>query len=306
MNKRETLFEHVNKINHVLDFIGQNLEDDLSLQQMAKLACMSPFHFHRVFSSLVGETLHEFVNRKRLEKIATHLLKYPSITIQELGLTYGYDNSVSFARAFKKFYGMSATEMRRQSKGRFNQIIKEVGDTGKPVISIEKYIEESEELLEWTSDHANIERTFLPETKLAYIRHTGAIEAVGESFVELKHWAAKTDLLLQEEVKWYLLVHDNPAVTEIHKMQQSACLQIPSDFDTGNAVGSLTLPGGAFLVGSFFLKNGEFKKAWDAMSIWMMDRDLRAREGHYIEIFYTDSLFHPDKQHEVDICIPVD
>jgi AraC family transcriptional regulator len=62
--------EYTARINRVLDHVHENLDGDLSLRALARVARFSPHHFHRIFSALVGETCHQFVRRVRLERAA--------------------------------------------------------------------------------------------------------------------------------------------------------------------------------------------------------------------------------------------
>ncbi len=66
----ETRREYIKRINIVLDFIENNLDTKLSLEYLSKKAHYSAYHFHRVFLTLVNESLNEYVNRKRIERIA--------------------------------------------------------------------------------------------------------------------------------------------------------------------------------------------------------------------------------------------
>ncbi|MCK4221952.1 MAG: helix-turn-helix transcriptional regulator, partial [Dehalococcoidia bacterium] len=62
--------EYVSRINRVIDHIGANMDTDLSLENLARVAGFSPFHFHRIFGGMVGETLSQFIQRIRIEKAA--------------------------------------------------------------------------------------------------------------------------------------------------------------------------------------------------------------------------------------------
>lgn len=74
LNKQEYLL----RINKVTDYIHNNIDQPLPLQKMAGIACFSPFHFHRVFTILTGETPTDYIKRTRIEK-AAQLLKRSSI-----------------------------------------------------------------------------------------------------------------------------------------------------------------------------------------------------------------------------------
>src|SRR5437868_886110 len=69
---------HLPRMEQVLDHIETHLADDLSLERLADRAAISPFHFHRLFLAWTGETLKEFVRRRRLESAAGRLRHCPN------------------------------------------------------------------------------------------------------------------------------------------------------------------------------------------------------------------------------------
>lgn len=96
----------VGRINRAIDYITQNLDGPLALEQVARAAAFSPYHFHRVFRSLVGETPGDFVKRLRLER-AIHLLWHqPSLSLTEVALATGFASSSDFSRSFKTKFGV--------------------------------------------------------------------------------------------------------------------------------------------------------------------------------------------------------
>ena len=74
ISNEEIQADYRNRINRVFEFIDQNLESDLSLDVVSEVAFFSPFHFHRVFKFITGETLNEYVTRRRIETSALDLL----------------------------------------------------------------------------------------------------------------------------------------------------------------------------------------------------------------------------------------
>ncbi|MGQ0602453.1 MAG: helix-turn-helix domain-containing protein [Anaerolineales bacterium] len=86
---------YVQRINTVLNYVRENLTDDLSLNTLARVAGFSPFHFHRLFKSLTDETVNECVNRLRLER-ATMLLKTSGISITQAALECGFESVSGF------------------------------------------------------------------------------------------------------------------------------------------------------------------------------------------------------------------
>ena len=81
-DRREQLRqEYVRRINRVLDYVRENLADDLRLETLARVANFSPFHFHRIFHGMTGETLNVFIRRVRVETAAAKLLHSPKLSI---------------------------------------------------------------------------------------------------------------------------------------------------------------------------------------------------------------------------------
>ncbi|NER14626.1 helix-turn-helix domain-containing protein [Leptobacterium flavescens] len=302
--KKLTESYYVNRINVVINYIEQNLDNDLSLKVVSEVACISPYHFHRIFSLVCKETIHQFVNRKRIEKITSLIINRKEISLKEVSLKYGFDNATSFSRAFKAYYGMSASAFKKNSEGSFNRIKKQKSKICKETITLEKYICDVEEIRQWSKQHARIEMSLLTEQKIAYIRHKGSFDKVINSFIELRQRAEPLGLL-EKDVKWLMLIHDNPAITEERLITQSACIKIDDGVSLSSDISKMSIPRGKYLKGEFEIYEKDFKRAWDAMSVWMIDNNCVAGDGYYFELFHTNSLFTPNEKHRVDIFIPL-
>lgn len=99
--------DYLERVNRAIDHITRNLAEPLKLAEVARVACFSPFHFHRIFRAVVGETLHDFVKRVRLER-ALHLIAHggrPALT--DVALTCGFGSSSDFSRSFRNHFGVS-------------------------------------------------------------------------------------------------------------------------------------------------------------------------------------------------------
>lgn len=100
------------RILRVLSHIHDNLGGDLSLEAMAKVACMSPFHWHRVFYGITGETLANCIRRIRMDR-ATFLLLQTGQSVVDIAQQCGYANAQSFARSFQADYGLTPAKFRK-------------------------------------------------------------------------------------------------------------------------------------------------------------------------------------------------
>ena len=81
--------EYAQRINRVIDYLRGNLDRQVKLEELAKVACFSQFHFHRIFGAVSGETLNNFTNRLRLEK-AARLLRYSGQSLTDIALDWNY------------------------------------------------------------------------------------------------------------------------------------------------------------------------------------------------------------------------
>lgn len=94
-------------------FIDQNLGKQLTTVDVANAACISNFHFQRVFSAYMGETLAQYILHRRLERAAMMLLKTKNMGITYIASQFGFTNHSAFSRAFKKQFKVSPSEFRR-------------------------------------------------------------------------------------------------------------------------------------------------------------------------------------------------
>lgn len=99
-------FDYVESINRAIDYVVSNLAEPLVLADVARAARFSPFHFHRVFQSLLGETVHDFVKRVRLERALSIMAHDPKRSLTDVGRACGFASSSDFSRSFKRRYGV--------------------------------------------------------------------------------------------------------------------------------------------------------------------------------------------------------
>ena len=101
--------DYVERVNRAIDHVLSNLAHPLRLENVAKAAGFSPFHFHRVFKAFLGETLNQFIKRRRLERALFLMSHAPRQSLTEVALDCGFVSSSDFSRSFKQRYGISPT-----------------------------------------------------------------------------------------------------------------------------------------------------------------------------------------------------
>ncbi len=96
-------------IQHAIDYIEENITQDLDYDEIAKRAYASSFHFQRVFGILCGYTLGEYIRARRFT-LAGMELAASDIKVIDVAVKYGYDSPESFGRAFAKFHGITPSQ----------------------------------------------------------------------------------------------------------------------------------------------------------------------------------------------------
>jgi AraC family transcriptional regulator len=107
--------DYTERINRAIDYIVRHLAEPLPLADVAQAACFSPFHFHRIFKALIGQTLQQFVNRLRLERSLYLMSHAPSRLLTDVALQCGFTSSADFSRRFKQHFNVAPRRFDLQS-----------------------------------------------------------------------------------------------------------------------------------------------------------------------------------------------
>lgn len=99
-------------LGKVLLYIEENLTEDITLEKLAVLSGYSKFHFHRLFQLAAGETVMEYIRRRRIMRAARDLCDRSSV-IASTAMEYGFDSHDAFTRAFKRYMGVTPSDYRK-------------------------------------------------------------------------------------------------------------------------------------------------------------------------------------------------
>lgn len=108
---------HRPEIERALHFIGERLEQPITVADVARAAHLSEFFLHRVFHAEVGESIGRFITRRRLELSALRLAYEPDRSITDIALGSGYSSSSNFSKAFTGYFGVSPSRVRSPELG---------------------------------------------------------------------------------------------------------------------------------------------------------------------------------------------
>ncbi|WP_287373536.1 GyrI-like domain-containing protein [Prosthecochloris sp.] len=314
--------EYISRINRVIDYIENHLDEDLTLGILADVACFSPFHFHRIFKACVGETLSRFINRVRVQKAAYQLSTNPEKTITEIAFDTGFSGSATFARSFKNYFGVSASQWRlneRQPDSKNRKTNSKngnrVGKKCENIIQSSRYVDSVTRNLKWRIEMKKekilgIEVKEMPSVYVAYVRHIGPYKGDSQLFeglfTRLMNWAGPRGLCVPE-AKIMAVYHDDPEVTEEDNLRVSACITVPEDTPVQGEVGKMKIDGGKFAVAGFELEGShEYEEAWNmVIAEWLPESGLQPDDRLGYEVYHNNPEEHPEGHHIVDICLPV-
>ena len=304
------------RVNAVLDHIETHLADDLDLDTLASIAHFSTFHFHRIFSGLVGETPHAFITRVRLERAATLLVQRPDTSISEIGASCGFGSPSSFTRAFRDTYSVSPSAWRAdgrtiRERAKPRPTADDIHEAGFGILA--HRIDGATRGSTWTIGAPNVGPADVrieqvPDLEVAYVRHTGPFEAMGtvfdRIFGQLTAWAHPRGLVGADT--WIMTVfHDNPELTDDDRLRVSACITVPANTPPAPPVSRMSMTGGTYAVGRFRLGETDYGEAWSAMMAgWLPESGYEPDDLLPFERYLSGDGEDAGGT-DVELCLPV-
>lgn len=219
--KTSTRLDYGRRIARAMARIAADPARAPTLEELAEAAAFSPFHFHRLYRELTGETPAETLTRERLSRAAAILMREAS-PVAAVARRCGYGSAAAFTRAFRAAYGTPPAAYRRS------------GGIGAPLAP-----PTTSEKGETAMFDVQIRQE--PALRLAAMPHRGAYEAIGHVFDRLAAWAGARGLV-GPETRFFGLYHDDPKTVAPASLRSDACLTAPPGTGGGDGVRILELP----------------------------------------------------------------
>jgi AraC family transcriptional regulator len=299
---RRHRLEYEARVNRVIDHIYAHLAEALTLPTLARIAAFSPFHFHRIFTAIAGETLFAFIQRVRIEYAAAVLRNRPETSVLEIALDHGFSSPAAFARAFRSRFGMTASEWRDGGADRWRARSLSERKAGKPIRKAGK----ADRVRSRHTRRMRIEIRSFPPRRVAYMRYVGPFgpHGIPELWTRFNRWMETHDLHPEYTLG---IAHDDPAITPPDKCRYDACAPVPAEFRPDPSVNVTDVAGGKYAVARFVGTAHDIVGAWNRVfAEWLPQSGYQPDDRPCFELYWRDAKTEGKPGTlRCELCLPV-
>jgi AraC family transcriptional regulator len=279
-----TRLDYQRRLDLVRAHLDAHLAEPVDLAALARVASLSPCHFHRVFRSLTGEGVGEHVRRLRLERAAL-LLRHSDRTITDVALAVGYESPAAFTRAFQREFGAAPAEWRASPGARAT--LAPHSPVALAPIAPERIVQRSAVTVSFVRRHGP---------------YTEAAPAAWAALMGTLAWR----VWLRFPAEMIGICHDDPDITAPEAVRYDACIRFRWPLAPRGEVGQRVLPGGRHAV---FLHRGPHRDLPDTYAriygAWLPDSDERLGENPAFEVYLDHPARTPPAQLRTLIHVPL-
>lgn len=270
------------RLRRVLQYIHDNPAGDLSLDQLADVAALSRFHFHRVYRTMTGETCADAVRRLRCHR-ASFWLTQTDWPLDRIATQAGYDNTQSFNRAFRAVFGQTPTAFRKTGSPRTATLTLTIGDTAMTQVDI---------------------RDIAP-MRTATMPHKGPYQEISRAFQDLAAIFSARNLWPQMRGS-IALYFDDPSSVPSADLRSVAGFAVTPETEMPSDLEEMTVGGMRCAVLRHHGPYTGLPMAWDALySNWLPGSGETPADSPPFEIYLNDPTDTAPPDLLTDICVPL-
>ncbi len=284
-------------VQGAIEHIAGSLDGALDLRTLAAGACLSPFHFHRVFRGMVGEAPIELIRRLRIERAAWRLATSDQPVI-EIAFDAGYETHEAFTRAFRAAYSTSPTGFRQRAH---------------PRIELAASCGVHYEDRAWTpvfvprnsgGQHMHVEIENQPAMRVGAVRHIGPYNQIVEAFERMHVLAARAGLHEQPAPVMLAIYHDDPDTTPQHELRSDAALTFAPDAKMPEGFAEQHIAGGRYARTRHIGPYEQLGDVWARfMGEWLPASGERVGDGPSYEIYRNTPATAPKERLETELFL---
>jgi AraC family transcriptional regulator len=259
------MIQYEARLERVLDYIHDHLTDDLDMAALADVACLSQYHWHRIYRGVTGETLANTVRRLRLHRAAGDLL-VTRRSIPDIAETWGYSEVAAFTRAFAAAYGMPPRRYREAGQLHAFEVKRRAKD-----ISMQ-----------------DVEIVTIEAIQTVGLPHAGAYMTIGRGFDKL--WSLlNARRLVRGMPRILALYYDDPNLVAEADLRSFACVNMSHDVDVAAPLETRVIEGGCYAVATHKGPYAELHTSYDALyGGWLPPSGRQVRDAPAFEEYLND------------------
>ncbi|PID81560.1 AraC family transcriptional regulator [bacterium DOLZORAL124_64_63] len=286
--KKTTRQDYEERMLRVLLHIRDNLDRNPGLDELAAVAHFSPYHFHRIFRGMVGESLQSHLRRLRIEQAAFRLATTDDAVIQ-VALGAGFESHAAFSRAFRAVMGCSPSDWRARGT---DQVV------GTNPAALLRCPTEEEKM--------DVKIVQEDEQRVAFVRHTGPYDQCDQAWDRLcTHLGAAGRL--GPDCRFIGLCYDDPDITPADKLRYDACVSVDADFQPEGDIGVQVLPGGCFAQTTHFGPYENLSITYSRLlGQWLPASGRRFKQEVIREVYLNDPQTAEPEDLVTDILLPLE
>jgi AraC family transcriptional regulator len=290
--------DYADRVASAVREIAAGLDRALDLRNLAKLAALSPLHFHRIFRGLVGETPLELHRRLRLERAAWRLLE-SEVAVTQIAFDAGYETHESFTRAFRASYDASPSEFRTEMRRRHAawaapSTIRRAAPSG---VHFMPDGATPAPLLAAAGPVLDVGVTLMSRKRVLAVAHRGPYGMISDAFVRLDRIARDTGLV-DCALELVAVYHDDPESTPPAELRADAGVVTSADVAVPAGLGELNIPAGPYARTVHVGPYAELADTWARLlGRWLVSSGQRLGDGPMYERYLNTPGDVP--QHEL-------
>lgn len=284
MNERATRTEdYAIRLERVVTWLADHLDEALDLARLADVACMSPYHFHRIYHAMQAETAADTVRRLRLHRAAVELIA-GNQPVPRIARRAGYGSQEAFTRAFKAAYGVPPA--------RYRASFVPMPTTGR-----------MEDEMETTAYQVTIRET--APIRVAALAHRGDYQTIGTTFQRLSTIAAGQGLW-GPTTRSFGIYHDDPSVTPRDALKSDACMTVPDSWTPSGDLQLREIRGGRYAVVRHVGPYAELEHPYKWLyGTWLAQSGEEVADAPCVEGYLNDARTVPPTELETEIWLPL-
>jgi AraC family transcriptional regulator len=297
--KPETRSFYDQVVQRAIDRIATRLDDALDLETIASDACLSPFHFHRIFRGMVGETPLELSRRLRMERAAWQLAKTDR-PVTMIAFDAGYEAHEAFTRAFRAAYSASPSGFRQRTYPRI-ELAAACGVHYNAEAIVRAFIprDSGGQTMDVTIEH-------MPELRVGAVHHVGPYNQIPNAFRKLGEIANAAGVVGKPGAAMLAIYHDDPETTPASELRSEAGLTFASDAKLPAGLDEQRLPGGRYAHTTHVGPYEELGDMWARfMGEWLPASGERLANSPSYEIYRNTPMDTPKEKLRTDLYIPL-